>query len=226
MPTQKIRYGVVVDNKDPLYQGRARVRVFGLFDDLADEDVPWAEQTTPGLIFAGNGQGGSISVPRIGTVVGIDFDGDNYYNLYYYFIHSSSDAMIEEIKTSYEGAHVLMYDTEAQPGELHLFYTRKKGMVMELGDAKVQLDTRDGGQLRVVIKMGNDEIRMEDSKVIVNSNNILLGEGAAESIILGDTFQTYFNSHTHVGNLGAPTSPPVVPSTPNHLSTISKTKLA
>jgi hypothetical protein len=97
-------------------------------------------------------------------------------------------------------------------------------MVLSLGDAKIQLDTQDGGQLRVVIEMGQDQIRMENNQVIINSNNIKLGESAVEAIIRGNTFQAYFNSHTHIGNLGAPTSPPVVPSTPNHLSTISKTR--
>lgn len=225
MPDQKIRYGLIVDNKDPLYQGRAKVRVFGLYDDIEDEDIPWAEQSS-NLIFAGGNGGGAISIPKEGTVVGVDFDGQNQYNIYYYFIHSYSPEMLAEIRDSYEGAHVLLYDTEAEPGPLHMFYTKQKGLVFELDNAKIQLDTRDGGSMRIVIKMGNDEIRMEDQKVIVNSNRIELGEGAAESLILGDTFQSYFNSHTHIGNLGAPTSTPVVPSTPNHLSTISKTKLA
>jgi hypothetical protein len=93
-----------------------------------------------------------------------------------------------------------------------------------LGDAKIQFDTQDGGQLRVIIEMGGDQIRMENNKVIVNSNNIELGEAAAQALIKGNTFQAYFNSHTHIGNLGAPTSPPVVPSTPDHLSTVSKTR--
>jgi hypothetical protein len=97
-------------------------------------------------------------------------------------------------------------------------------MVLSLGDAKIQLDTQDGGQLRVVIEMGKDQIRMENSKVIINSNNIELGQGAVQAVIKGNVFQNYFNSHTHIGNLGAPTSPPVVPSTPDHLSTISKTR--
>jgi len=27
-------------------------------------------------------------------------------------------------------------------------------------------------------------------------------------VVLGDTFMKLFNKHTHIGNLGAPTSPP------------------
>jgi len=75
-------------------------------------------------------------------------------------------------ENSYEGFHSLIYDSEAQPGPLKLFYSRKKGLVFQLDDATIQLDTQNGGELRIVIKMGDDEIRMENNKVIINSLNI------------------------------------------------------
>ena len=223
MSNPHVHLGEIVAIDDPLKQGRARIRVFGFFDDLEIEDIPWAEQIS-GLSFSSARGNGNISVPRIGAIVNVQFDGSNYYKCFYEFEKESSPALLEEIADSYEGAQSLIYDVEAQPGPLKLFYTRKKGLVLSLGDAKVQLDTQNGGQLRVVVQMGSDQIRMEGGQVIINSNNIKLGEQAVESIIKGTTFQAYFNSHTHIGNLGAPTSPPVVPSTPNHLSTISKTR--
>lgn len=223
MSNPHVHLGEIVDINDPLKQGRARVRVFGFFEDLEIEDIPWAEQIS-GLSFSSARGNGNISVPRVGAIVNVQFDGPNYYKCFYEFEKESSPALLEEISDSYEGAQSLIYDVESQPGPLKIFYTRKKGLVLSLGNAKVQLDTQDGGQLRVVIEMGKDQIRMENSKVIVNSNNIELGENAVEAVIKGNTFQNYFNSHTHIGNLGAPTSPPVIPSTPNHLSTISKTR--
>jgi len=223
MSNPHVHLGEIVDINDPLKQGRARIRVFGFFDDLEVDDIPWAEQIS-GLSFSSSRGNGNISIPRVGAVVNVQFDGPNYYKLFYEFEKETSPELLEEISDSYEGAQSLWYDVESQPGPLKLFYTKKKGMVLSLGDAKVQLDTQDGGQLRVVIEMGQDQIRMENNQVIINSNNIKLGESAVESIIKGNTFQAYFNSHTHIGNLGAPTSPPVVPSTPNHLSTISKTR--
>lgn len=42
----------------------------------------------------------------------------------------------------------------------------------------------------------------------INSPRIKLGEAAAEAVIKGDTFAGIFDSHYHIGNLGAPTSPP------------------
>ena len=36
--------GVVVDNKDPEFRGRAKIKVFGTFDEVAEADLPWAYQ--------------------------------------------------------------------------------------------------------------------------------------------------------------------------------------
>lgn len=223
MSNPHVHLGEIVDINDPLKQGRARVRVFGFFEDLPVEDIPWAEQIS-GLSFSSSRGNGNISVPRVGAIVNVQFDGPNYYKVFYEFEKETSPSLLSEISDSYEGAQSLWYDDESEPGPLKLFYTKKKGMILSLGDAKVHLDTQDGGNLRIVIEMGQDQIRMENNKVIVNSNNIQLGENAVEAVIKGNTFQTYFNSHVHIGNLGAPTSTPVVPSTPDHLSIISKTR--
>lgn len=223
MSNPHVHLGEIVDINDPLKQGRARIRVFGFFDDLEVEDIPWAEQIS-GLSFSSARGNGNISVPRVGAIVNVQFDGPNYYKLFYEFEKENSPELLREISDSYEGAQSLWYDVESKPGPLKLFYTQKKGLVMSLGDAKIQLDTQDGGKLRIVIEMGQDQIRMENNQVIINSNNIQLGENAVEAVIKGNTFQAYFNSHVHIGNFGAPTSTPVIPSTPDHLSLVSKTK--
>ena len=219
MSNSNIRLGEIVDINDPLKQGRARIRVFGFFEDLEIEDIPWAEQSYA-LSFSSARGSGNITIPRLGSVVNVYFDGSNYYKIYYGTEMETSPELLAEIEDSYEGAQSLIYDTDAQPGPLKIFYTRKKGLTISLGDAKVQLDTQDGGQLRVVIEMGEDQIRMERRKVIINSNNIELGEGATQSVIRGDAFKTFFDTHVHAGAL----SPPVVPMIPSLLSLITKTK--
>lgn len=222
MSSSKSYLGVIVDINDPLKQGRAKVKVFGIFDDLPTEDIPWAEPGTASEYFGGGKGGGAVSIPRLGTVVYCSFEGENYYKLYFDTIKEFSPDMVTEMneENSYEGFHSLIYDSEAQPGPLKLFYSRKKGLVFQLEDATIQLDTQNGGELRVVIKMGDDEIRMENNKVIINSLNIELGEGAIESVIKGDTFKKIYDTHTH--DVGGP--PPVVPLPTSILSKTTKTK--
>ena len=219
MSNPHVHLGEIVDINDPLKQGRARIRVFGFFDELEIEDIPWAEQIS-GLSFSSARGNGNISIPRVGAVVNVQFDGSNYYKCFYEFEKESSSALLEEIADSYEGAQSIWYDVEAEPGTLKLFYTKKKGMVLSLGDAKIQLDTQDGGNLRIVIEMGKDQIKMENSKVVINSNNIELGEGATQAVIRGDAFKQFFDTHVHAGA----GSPPVVPMIPNLLSLVTKTK--
>ena len=44
MPSERTLLGEIVDIRDPLYEGRAKIRVFGFFEDIPIEDLPWAEQ--------------------------------------------------------------------------------------------------------------------------------------------------------------------------------------
>jgi len=233
MPSERTYLGKVVDIKDPLYQGRAKINVYGIFDDVPVEDLPWAEQIA-GMSFGGNFGGGNISIPKLGSVVAVHFEENNYYKLQYHYIKEMSKDLNEELKTenSYEGTHSIVYDNEAQPGVLKMIYTKSKGLVFQLGDATIQLDTQNAGtdkeKLRVKIKMNGDEFRMEKSdgkqKVIIKSENIELGEGAVEKIILGNKFLQLYNQHTHPTGVG-PSGVPIIPMTdPQHLSQVSKTK--
>lgn len=222
MASPRVYLGEIVDINDPLKAGRAKIKVFGVFDGVEIEHIPWAEQVT-GLSFGAKGNG-EISIPKLGAIVALQFDGQNYYRMTYHFEKELDPDLRAEISDSYLGAHSLIYDTSAELGALKIFYTERKGMNFILGDARISLEPQGNGSLRIVIEMGDDQIRMENNKVIINSSNIELGERAIEAVIKGNTFQTYFNTHTHIGNLGGPTSPPVIPSTPDHLSNVSKTR--
>lgn len=233
MPSEKVYLGKVVDNRDPLYQGRARISVFGFFDGIPTENLPWAEQIA-GLSFGGDFGGGNISIPRIGAIVSVHFEDNNYYKMNYQFIKEISPALLEELRqeNSYEGTQSLVYDTEAQPGILKIIYTRRNGLVFQLGDASIQLDTQNAGtdkeKLRIKIKMNDDEIRMEkqgtNQKVIIKSENIELGEEATQKLIFGNEFLALFNRHTHPTGVG-PSGVPIEPMVDQiHLSQVSKTK--
>ena len=144
-----------------------------------------------------------------------------------------------EITNEREGEHVKVFFTEEKG--LMMDYTTTEGpttinikpdnsveIINANGDTIVMLN--DGNltfthSAQVTINSGaNTEINCEDAiinctNMIVNhASSIELGQGATEPLVLGDLMTTLFNSHTHVGNLGAPTSPPTAPMGPPQLS--------
>ncbi len=125
--------GVVVDNKDPEFRARCKVRVFGVFDEVVDADLPWAFQRFD-ISFGDNGGSGRVSIPKLGAVVHVQFNNGNYYAPEYKAVQELSPDLIEEIKASYEGAHSLIYDGIEQ---LKIYYTVAKGLVIDLKESTV-----------------------------------------------------------------------------------------
>ena len=116
-----------------------------------------------------------------------------------------------------------------------LFGSSFENIVLALSHAKrpapsgpgetVLYSTDSAGQsIQVKIVLGTDGTLTITSptKVVVNSPDVELGSGALESVLNGKTFQTYFNTHQHTGNLGSPTGPPIAPSDASHLSQVVK----
>jgi len=128
-------YGEIVDITDPEKKGRARVRVFGKFDELDVEDIPWAEQAI-GFTFGSGGGSGALSVPRLGAVVSVFFDNGNVYAPFFFNIVETSPDLLAEIRGSYEGTHSLIYDGQE---DLKIFYTREKGLTMSLKDSRINI---------------------------------------------------------------------------------------
>jgi len=286
--------GQVIDNADSEFEGRIKVRVFGKYDELEDEDIPWAHAKT-NISASSISGGGFFSVPKIGSIVGITFDNGNIYYPEYHFNQHISDELkteISEVPENYVNAHSLIYDMEIEGG-LKVFYTIEKGLMFDYNLTQINIRTDNSiyitnpngdiieltneGNMNVTLindktinignnftkNIGNDSVINivndsnvtigNDSNITVGNNcNIIatadigvecanatltatgtvevegslikLGTGAVQSVIKGELFQTWANSHFHVGNLGAPTSPAVTPSTPDHLSTKVKTE--
>lgn len=231
--------GEVVDITDPLKIGRVKVKVFGKFDDIPTEDIPWAY---PGNNSTGSSStgGGFFSVPKKGAIVSIKFDQGNLYHPEYFFNQQISDEVKAEIENSYTNAHIIVYDTVTS-GAVKIFFTEEKGVMIDY--QKTQINIKPDKSILVQTASGKSKIEILDTgivnitqadminvktekdvnitakKVIIDhSDTIELGKGATEKVILGNKFMSLFNSHTHTGNLGAPTSPPMKPMTPGELS--------
>lgn len=221
--------GVVVDNKDPEFRCRAKVRVFGVFDELEDVDLPWAHQRFEQSYGSGGGSG-RISVPKIGSVVHIQFNNNNYYSPEYKAVQELSPDLIEELKSSYEGAHSLIYDGEEG---LKIYYTVEKGLVVDLKESRIVISndnsiTINHASTESVIELLPDTINIASTREVnivaetcnIDSPNIKLGENAVESVIKGDMFKKIYDSHTHP-SAGAP---PTIPLPSSVLSKNTKTK--
>ena len=77
MDTTKDYIGRVVYNNDPTFSGRCKIRVFGLFDDLDEGFIPWFAPKNMNIFSSPKGAG-SISVPKVGTIVNVRFKNDIY----------------------------------------------------------------------------------------------------------------------------------------------------
>jgi hypothetical protein len=201
--------GVVVAVDDPRKEGRARVRVETIYDDLEVNDIPWAYPKSKSMIFGKEGKAGAISIPKIGSIVAVRFDNGNPYSPEYFAIHELAQDIKDELNSEYEGSHFVLYDGDQ---ELKVWFSVTKGLTLVVKDASINIK-----QNLITLKVGDGK---DTGKVVIDAPNIELGAGAAQSLIKGEAFMNFFNAHTHTGPVG----PPAAPMTSAQLSMTSKTK--
>lgn len=232
--------GRVVDADDPMRLGRARVMVFGKFDELATEDIPWARPATA-VTFGSASGGGFMSVPKVGSIVEVEFSNGDLYHPEYRYAQELSQELRDEASASYANAHFILYDT-ATDGSVKLFFTEGKGLVLHHKGSEVRLDADRNVHVRnangdevsllksgdIRVKAANSvTVECKDARITASDSihldcdknaSIKLGANVSDALVLGDKFMALFNAHTHTGNLMYPTSPPVTPMTQAHLS--------
>ncbi len=158
MEKNKYYIGKVIYNEDPTFTGRCKVRVFGLFDGLDDDFIPWFAPVNSG-IFSTKG-GGSISVPKIDDIVRVKFSNNDLYSGEYTSLQCLDPELVKEIKDDYLGTHVLLFDAEA---ELIVSYQQNTGFKIYHKGSHIILDPTGMIQLKHsndtnVIQISNDKI--------------------------------------------------------------------
>jgi hypothetical protein len=190
--------GVVELIDDPRKEGRARVRVYSIHDDLPAEDIPWAYPKNKSLFFGQGGKAGSISIPKVGSIVAVRFDNGNPYSPEYFAIHELAQDIKDELNNEYEGSHIVLFDGDQ---ELKLWFSVSKGLTISVKGASINLAPDNLITLKT------------DNKVVVDSPNVELGSttsaAISEYIIKGETFVQLFNAHIHPG-AGAPPATPLL----------------
>jgi len=201
--------GEVVDNIDPLSNGRCRVKVFGKFDKLPVEAIPWANpmnRVSPGYHV----------VPRVGDIVAIRFDnGDLYHPEYWFEVNQNTDLKEDVLNNTEEPYNVisLVYDAIR---DVRIYYSVEDGLVMTIGESN---------ESQPMIRFS------PDGEIFINSDKIYIaktGSDTSEPAVKGQTLAnllseiiTQFNAHTHPTGVG-PSGPPLPPQLPNMISLQSK----
>ena len=171
--------GIVVNIKDPTFSGRCQVRVLGLHDGIKDEHLLWAVPINSTL-FAKDGAG-SISIPKVGQFVRIQFNSGDPYALEYTTIQNIDTELIQRIKDDYEGTHVLAYDPDE---ELTIIFQKNSGLQIYFKESFFQItpDTL----ITLSTPNGDSLIQMDGDKVNVTTKNEVNVSAGAKAEVVAD----------------------------------------
>ena len=217
--------GIVVDNFDPTYKGRCKIRVYGRHTEVVggeyailDDDLPWAKPAP-----SGSTSGGNFNIPKVGQRVSVEVV-DSFTILYHGPIAPNGDIqdLLYENAEDCENAKILLFDGEAKKDSdyVRIFYIPEKGLNIECHGHKILLTKYDDLKKK---KKNGVKISIDDSSKDVNINTtgsvnlncptVNLTEDASEKLILGSKLMEKFNTHTHFCP-GGTTNPPTTKITP------------
>jgi len=212
--------GEVVDNADPKNLGRCRIKVYGKFDQLPNDAIPWATPMNRDHV-------GSHAIPNIGTIVAVRFDNGNLYHPEYWFQINQSKALKEDILDQSEAAQDVVSLVYDEVRNIRIYHSPEDGLVIARGTGAkerplIQIDEQG------FIKITTDE------KIFLDAGNVFLsntGEGSedeTEPVVRGASLQEWlqkllddYKSHFHPTGVG-PSGPPAAP-TPMTISQLSST---
>lgn len=162
MDKDKFYVGKVIYNEDPTFTGRCKIRVFGLFDSLGDDFIPWFTPVASN-IFSTKG-GGSLSVPKIGDVVRVKFANNDLYSGEYSSLQYLDPDMINEIKDDYLGTQVLLFDAEA---ELLVLYQNSTGFKIYHKGSSMIIDPK--GMIQLKHQNNNCVLELKEDGIIITT---------------------------------------------------------
>jgi hypothetical protein len=206
--------GFVVDNADPDKRGRLRLQI----PSVLGKDVVsgWALPCAP---FGGADGQGFFFVPDNKAGVWVEFEeGLLDYPIWVGTFWSKPGGKTEVPQPGGDQSpptskiiktinHTIEL-ADAEGGEAIKITDKKNSNTVTIDSSGIAMEDKSG-----------NKITMASGGVTITSQKIKLGDGAqAEKLVLGTTLNMILSAwfsalatHTHVGNLGAPTGPPTPP---------------
>jgi len=184
--------GVVTNNNDPMFSGRCQIKVFRLMDELDAKNLPWAVPINS-TFFGGDGAG-SLSVPKIGQIVRVQFNNGDIYAPEYSTIQNIDTKLIEAIKEDYDGTHVLAFDPDE---ELSIIYQRNLGIQIFYRESFIQI----APDSMITIQHANQDslIQLEGDKCYITTKNEVNISAGARVEVTADEVVAAGNQQTKVG---------------------------
>ena len=193
--------GRVIYIDDVTRSGRCKVRVSGLFNGIPDSNIPWFSPKGSAS-FSGSG-GGSLDVPKIGSIVSVSFDRGCVYAGQYTSMANADPAMVNEVKEDYEGSHMIMHDSAEQVAMMYqpmsgLKIYHKGGSIIidpngniqikhqnntniiEINDNDITITAGSGGSINI---SSNSEINLTAPTINLDGENINLGHAPVKSVV-------------------------------------------
>lgn len=226
---------IVRANEDPDKLGRVKVEYPAFHGASGSTPSEWARICQP---YASSGHGGWF-LPEVGDEVLVVFENGNLDSpIVLGTMYSGNkkppqsgrpgDGKSEVRFLKTKSGHLLCFDDS---GEGKVLLQDKDGRKFEIDSSKQSLTIADtsGNEVKIepssisVKHKSGDEVKLKGGEVVIQSaGKITLGEGASQSLVLGETFMSLFNGHTHVVGPSMST-PPVTPMMPTMLSKKVKT---
>lgn len=216
--------GVIVNNQDPTFSGRAQVRVFTVMDGIKNEHLPWAVPINS-TIYGGDG-GGNMSVPKLGQFVRVQFCNGDLYSPEIINLQNLDTTLIETIKEDYQGTHVIAFDPDFGLNIIHqpdsgllIFY--RDSFFQISPDSMVTIQTEDADSLiqlegdttrivtknEVVVAAASKAEVTADEVVVTGANTTKVGPGPYEDAILSDGLIAMLKSLGTIIDAKYPASP-------------------
>lgn len=167
--------GIVESVDDPEFEGKCKIRVYGKFDDLTVDELPFFMPKTNASFAGGESKGyGQFSTPKVGTYVEVEFNNGDLYAGEYHVIQNINDALRGEISESYENAHSVVYDEDE---ELKIIYTQSNGLQLFYAGSSIVISpnntiTIEHNETQSIIELIGGEINITSNQnVNVTSNS-------------------------------------------------------